>query len=129
MRVAVLSVCAVGFMVSACEVQTTHLTCSGTVQKPANPVITEPVEHFAVRFERYPALTRVWSRSEGSVKLSEPVIQYYSYVDDIGDQLLFNEVGATSNFGMFNKVGGRLRVAVGRDLYDVRCREAQPLVP
>lgn len=129
MRLAVGSVFALGFMVSACEVQTTHLTCSGTVQKPADPVITEPVEHFAVTFERFPAVTRLWSKSEGSVKLSEPVIQYYSYVDDIGDQLLFNEAGVTSNFGMFNKVGGRLRVAVGRDLYDVRCREARPLAP
>ncbi|WP_133149181.1 hypothetical protein [Caulobacter zeae] len=116
-------------VLAGCSGKTTSLVCKGTVQQVNRPDTSAPIDNVAASVTKYPVYVQAWNKTYGNFKLSDPVAQYYSNLDDIGDQLLIAESGAAEVLGMFNKINGRLRLRVGSELYDVSCRDAARLTP
>lgn len=116
-------------LLSGCSGRTTSLLCKGTVQKVGKPETLVPIEALAASVTKHPPYVKLWSKSYGEFRLSEPYAQYYSDLDDLGDQLLIRELGSKETSGMFNKISGRLMLHAGSDLFEVTCRDAARLTP
>lgn len=116
-------------LVGGCSGKTTSLICDGTVQRVGEPETRQPVSSLAASVTKHPFYVKAWSDSYGEFRLSEPYLQYFSNLDDLGDQLLIAEDGETKVLGMFNKISGSLKLAAGNDLFEVQCREASRITP
>lgn len=116
-------------LLSSCSGKTTSLLCNGTVQKVGKPETTEPIDDLAASVTKFPLYVKAWSKSYGEFRLSDPYMQYYSDLDDIGDQLIIRELGSQDTSGIFNKISGRLNLHAGTDLFEVSCKDAARLTP
>lgn len=116
-------------IVSGCSGKKTALICDGTVQKVGKPETQEPVRGLAASITKWPAYVKLYNKFYGEFRLSEPYFQYFSDLDDIGDQILIGEAGGGHVIGMFNKITGSLKLNVGSDLYEVTCRRSAPITP
>ena len=116
-------------LLSGCSGKTTSLLCKGTVQKVGKPETLAPVDALTASVTKFPFYVKAWSKSYGEFRLSAPYMQYYSDLDDLGDQLLIHELGSKETSGMFNKISGRLMLHAGSDLFEVSCQDAARLTP
>lgn len=128
-RAIIVSTLFLAVMASGCSGKKTALICDGTVQKVGKPETQEPVKGLAASITKWPAYVKLYNKSYGQFRLSEPYLQYFSDLDDIGDQILIGEAGAGHIIGMFNKITGGLKLSVGSDLFEVTCRRSVPITP
>lgn len=120
---------AILLLTGACSGDTTSLRCAGTVQKVGQPETQQPIPEFTGSVTRHPFFVRAFSESYGEFRLSEPYAQHFSNLEDLGDEILISEVGRTETLGLFNKISGKLTLAVGGELFEVQCREVDRLAP
>lgn len=116
-------------LVSGCSGKTTSLICAGTVQRVGEPETRQPVSSLAASVTKHPLYVKAWSHSYGEFRLSEPYLQHFSNLDDLGDQILIAEQGDARVLGMFNKISGSLKLAAGSDVFDVQCGEVNRIIP
>ncbi|MDP1874155.1 hypothetical protein [Phenylobacterium sp.] len=120
---------AAALLLSACSRSTTSLLCKGTVQEVGKPETLVPVDALAASVTKHPFYVTAWSKSYGEFRLTEPYAQYYSDLDDLGDQIIISELGSKDSSGIFNKISGRLMLHAGSDLFEVSCKDVARLMP
>jgi hypothetical protein len=116
-------------VLTGCTGKTTPLICNGTVEKVGDQSDPRPSEPVVIRIEKYPAYAKLYNKSYGSLVMSEPTAQYYSHIEEAGDQLLISEPGNEHVLGMFNKISGRFRLISGGQSYELSCEPTMPLTP
>lgn len=116
-------------LLSGCSGTTTSLLCKGTVQKVGKPETLAPVEGLAASVTKYQPYVKLWNKSYGEFRMSDPYMQHYSDLDDLGDEILIRGIGSNNTSGMLNKISGRLILHAGTDLFEVSCRDAARLTP
>lgn len=114
-------------VLTGCEGSSTAFACAGTVQAIGNPATLRRADPMIVRIDRYPGYSRLWSKSWGSLIMSEPYGDYFPFVQSNGDQLLISDPGEPHRLAVFNRINGHLQLATSLDIFDVTCRAAKPL--
>jgi hypothetical protein len=129
-RVAFLLACtSTTLIATGCTSKTALLVCTGTVQQVGKPETAKPSPLAAVRVTKWPGYTKLWNKSYGDVRISEPFLENFTNLEVVGDHLVLRKSGETKVSGALNRISGHLQVHDQDDLYDLNCKQVTPLTP
>jgi len=99
------------------------------VQQVGKPETAKRSPEVAVRVTKWPGYARLWNKSYGDVRVSEPFSRNFNSLEVVGDHLFLRTSGDTKVKGALNRISGHLQVHEQDTLYDLKCEQVAVLTP